>query len=563
MADIPSKHPSPADEAGDPVAMLSALDAVAYDWDIASDKISWGPNVARTLRGLDAEALAAGAGYAALVTCDSESSRYDAVFNGDGEDDGEGVAFRVQYRLGAAGGGAVLIEDFGRWFADAEGRPARVHGLARVLRRHLDGAAGGQDGSEPNLASRRVFNAFVDQRCAELRVPDSALALMVVGLGNLAEINLREGYDVGDEVLAGVGRRLALSLRGGDKMVRYCGAKFALMVSLSANDKPAVAAERIARRASAGLLTTSAGPQRVVAHVGVALAPRHGRKAHLLVQRADEALSKTAENGERVLLFSSDEAAAESRRRDAWVGDEIVAALNARRIVLAFQPVVSVAAGWPSFEEALMRLRLEDGSMLGPDAVIPVAEKLGLIELIDERVFELAVACLAEAPHRRLSVNVSMASLRDPEWVDRLQDRLAAAAGVAGRLTVEIAEAQAMQRVAEAAPALARLKALGVRVAFDDFGAGHASFRSLRSLGVDMVKIDGAFVAGLASSADDRFYVRSLASLARTLGVLTVAERVEDVESARLLREWGVDFLQGHYIGRADADAPPREKARA
>ena len=90
----------------------------------------------------------------------------------------------------------------------------------------------------------------------------------------------------------------------------------------------------------------------------------------------------------------------------------------------------------------------------------------------------------------------------------------------------------------------------------DDFGAGHTSFRNLRSLGVDMVKIDGAFVAGLAGSVDDRFFVRTLASLAKHLGILTVAEWVEDAELARLLREWGVDYLQGHFIGRAEEPRP-------
>jgi EAL domain-containing protein (putative c-di-GMP-specific phosphodiesterase class I) len=97
----------------------------------------------------------------------------------------------------------------------------------------------------------------------------------------------------------------------------------------------------------------------------------------------------------------------------------------------------------------------------------------------------------------------------------------------------------------------------------DDFGAGHTSFRNLRSLGVDMVKIDGAFVQTLATSVDDRFFVRTLAALAKHLGIITVAEWVEDAESARLLRDWGVDYLQGHYVGPAEAPGAARELASA
>ncbi len=271
------------------------------------------------------------------------------MFNGLGADEGEGAPFRACYRLGASGGRTVLVEDFGRWFADEDGRPCRAHGLVRVLRRAAepsDGfAAEGQNASA--LGSRRAFNAFVDQRCAEPRPSDGALALMVVGLSNLAEINAREGYDAGDELIAGVGRRLAVGLRGGDKLVRHSGAKFALLVALSSNDQPAVAAARIARRANAEFYPSAAGPVRARARVGVALSRRHGLNAHLLAQRADEAYSQTLQSGQTVAVYAASEALAETRRRETWVADEIVAALNERRIHLAYQPIVPARADLP------------------------------------------------------------------------------------------------------------------------------------------------------------------------------------------------------------------------
>ena len=549
MGDLQRRHGLAA--ANDPLAILSALDSVVYDWDIATDRLAWGPNVAQTLRNLPYEALASGGAYAGLLTADSESSRYHAIFNGLSADEGEGAPFRVCYRLGAPGERTVTVEDFGRWFADADGRPCRAHGLLRVLSRASELPAA--DGpNEATFGDRRAFNAHVDQRCAEPRTPDAALALMVVGVSNLPEVNARDGYDAGDELIASVGRRLAASLRGGDRLVRYSGAKFALLIALSANDHPAVAAARLARRANTQFHPTSAGPLRAMARVGVALSPRHGRNAHLLLQRADEAYAQTSPGGQNVVVYAASDALAETRRRETWVADEIVAALNERRIHLAFQPVAPARAGLPAFEEALVRLRLDDGAVLGPDAFVPIAEKLGLIELIDERVLELAIARLAAAPQSRLSVNVSMTTLRASDWIERLRDRLGAAPGAAERLTVELVETQALGDVAEVARILARMKALGVRVAMDDFGAGHTSFRNLRALGVDMVKIDGAFVCGLATSADDRFFVRTLASLGRHLGVVTVAEWVADADSVRLLTEWGVDYLQGHYIGRAE-----------
>jgi len=550
-------------EASDPLAILSALDSVVYDWDIATDRLIWGPNAAKTLRELPPEALETGSGYAGLVTADSEASRYLAIFHGLSADEGAGAPFRVQYRLAHPEGATVEVEDFGRWFADADGRPSRAHGLVRILSRAVQPPTNVlvDEIGEQTLVSRRAFNAWVDQRCAEARAPDASLALMVVGVTNLGEVNVREGYDAGDELVMGVGRRLALSLRGGDKLVRYSGAKFAMLIALSPNDQPAVAAARIVRRANSDFYATSAGPQRAMARVGVAMSPRHGRNAHLLLQRADEAYAQTSPAGDHAVVYTADEALAETRRRETWVADEIVAALNERRIRLAFQPIAPTKPGLPAFQEALVRLRLDDGAVLGPDAFVPIAEKLGLIELIDERVLELAVARLAAEPLLRLSVNVSMSTLRSSDWFERLRDRLFAAPGAAERLTVEIVETQAIENVAELSRLLGRIKSLGVRVAMDDFGAGHTSFRNLRSLGVDMVKIDGAFVAGLAASVDDRFFVRTLASLARHLGIITVAEWVEDAESARLLTDWGVDYIQGHYIGRAEE--PASEAARA
>src|SRR5947209_4120397 len=132
-------------DANNPIAILNALEAVVYDWEIASDRLAFGPNAARTLRELPQDALTSGAGYAALVTADSESSRYLAVFNGFGVDEGGGAAFRAHYRLSDGRGGALAVEDFGRWFADAEGRPSRVHGLLRVLSRTAGAPAAAEE----------------------------------------------------------------------------------------------------------------------------------------------------------------------------------------------------------------------------------------------------------------------------------------------------------------------------------------------------------------------------------------------------------------------------------
>jgi EAL domain-containing protein (putative c-di-GMP-specific phosphodiesterase class I) len=136
--------------------------------------------------------------------------------------------------------------------------------------------------------------------------------------------------------------------------------------------------------------------------------------------------------------------------------------------------------------------------------------------------------------------------------------------GVAERLIVEITETVAVQDIDDLRGFVMRLKSLGSRIAIDDFGAGYTSFRNLRRLGVDIVKIDGAFVQNIARSADDRAFVQTLIDLARRLKIKTVAEWVQDEQSAAMLRDWGCDYIQGRLIGLASSQRPwgvPRETA--
>jgi EAL domain-containing protein (putative c-di-GMP-specific phosphodiesterase class I) len=144
----------------------------------------------------------------------------------------------------------------------------------------------------------------------------------------------------------------------------------------------------------------------------------------------------------------------------------------------------------------------------------------------------------------------------DPDWWSSIESLMRAHPGVAERLIVEITETVAIQDIDDVRGFVTRLKNLGSRIAIDDFGAGYTSFRNLRRLGVDIVKVDGAFVQNIARSADDRAFVQTLLDLARRLQIKTVAEWVQDEESATMLREWGCDYIQGRLIGLASAVRP-------
>ncbi len=381
--------------------------------------------------------------------------------------------------------------------------------------------------------------------------------MLVLGVEKLPEINQRYGYDAADAAIAGVARRVGGNVRETDMLARYLGGKFVFVLDGGDAEQAMVAARRLLRAVASEPIATSAGPIDIVLRIGGALAPEHSRGAHALLQRAEEAYDLACRtNADRCLLFAPNVAPDHTRTQTLSVSDEIISALNERRIVLAYQPVVPTSVDGKPFFEALLRLRRRDGEIIGPAALLPVAEKAGLVSLIDQRVLELALQRAAAEPDLRVSVNVSAVTLHSAGWIDRFAQALSTHPGVAGRLIVEITETAAIADIALTARIFARMKKLGAIIAMDDFGAGHTSFRSLRGLGVDVVKIDGAFVQNIARSADDRFFVRTLVDLARHLDIETVAEWVEDAEACRILTGWGIDYLQGLHLGGAQIPAP-------
>ena len=244
------------------------------------------------------------------------------------------------------------------------------------------------------------------------------------------------------------------------------------------------------------------------------------------------------------------------RRVNIRVTDEIVTALNERRIVMAFEPVVEARSRDAAFYECLVRMEQDDGQVLLAPDIVPVAEKLGLIRLVDHRVLELVVAELAASPDVQLSLNISPDTTMDPDWWSL--DRIADARPPRRRRAADRRDHRDRGDPGYRRRPRLRHPAEEFRqpIAIDDFGAGYTSFRNLRKLGVDIVKIDGAFVQNIARSADDRAFVQTLIDLARRLEIKTVAEWVQDEESAVMLREWGCDYIQGRLIGLASSQRP-------
>jgi EAL domain-containing protein (putative c-di-GMP-specific phosphodiesterase class I) len=238
------------------------------------------------------------------------------------------------------------------------------------------------------------------------------------------------------------------------------------------------------------------------------------------------------------------------RRRTVMIADEIMSALEEDRMLLALQPIVCSQTGIPKFYEALLRLRQPDGTSISAGEFIPVAEQLGLSRLIDLRTLKLAIALLKQHPKLNLSLNVSGHIANNHEWLVSLHKLTRGKKDILTRLVIEITETAAINDIDLTTAFVDTLKELGCRVAIDDFGAGYTSFKNLKHLDVDMVKIDGAFCTNLANDPHDLIFIKTLRDLACAFGIETVAEWVGDQTTVDLIRDAGITYMQGFYCGK-------------
>ncbi len=524
------------------------LREVVYDWNIATDAISWGSNL-KVVVGIDRERLATGRAYADHLVTGSPSSRYEAIVSSGGRDAGQGVPYTAIYGLvrdQRASDPPVWIEDSGRWFAGAGDRPGHAHGIIRVVTERIEAerllvASARLDEATGTFTRAYLVEQLARQLSSNQRAPSSFAVLLIAIVPAAGETKLAS------EAFKPVLERLRRQMRSHEILASYAGDKFAALLENCNADQAASAAERFI----ATIAEEPCGGVAYAARVGAVISPGHGRTPQALLQFAEEALQAARRPSSPHYVRYEVEAPGR-RSRTLQTSEEVLMALSDHRVVLALQPIVDAKTRQPAFHEALVRIRRLNGSLVMPDALVPHAEKNGLQPLIDRRVIELAFGLLTADRKRVLSINASVASLYDSCWLGDLRASCKLRPDAARRLTIEITETGVISDIEAARLALAAIRPLGVKIAIDDFGSGHSSFRNLRELPVDYLKIDGAFSQNLANSADDRFFIRTLIDLARNLRIPTVAEWVEDEATARLLTDWGVDYLQGHLFGRAE-----------
>ncbi len=545
---------------------VEAAGEAAYHWDIASDTLTWSANAAQVLEITEDKHLKSGKAFSALLDRENITSRYDTVMHSGKVDSGEGVPFSIEYVIhpwGTDKPKSAWLEDTGRWYADAEGRPREVFGIVRRIDERYENEKKlhylGNFDPLTGLMNRASMGEALEQAIVSAEMNASSCAFLIVSVDNMSVIADAYGYDMVEEVIMKVGKRLKSVARSGDSVARYSESKFAIILNECTEEDVKVAAERFLAVANERVIETSSGPVWALTSLGAVVLPRHAHEHNAAIACAEEALAEAAgKPTSAAVVYEPAPNRISQRTLNARCAAEIVDSLKHNKFTLAFQPIVDATTGEPVMYESLLRMRDRDGDIIAAAHLIPLAEKLGLIRLIDRNVMELALATLRQHEQARLTMNLSGVTAADPSWFDRIIGLLEEEdnAAVTNRLVVEITETVVLNELAETSRFIARLRDLGCKVAIDDFGAGYTSFRNLKELDVDIVKLDGSFCDRLSENEDNQYFVRSLVDLAHNLDLEVIAEWVQREEDAQLLRQWGVHYFQGHLYGVARIDDP-------
>ena len=380
-------------------------------------------------------------------------------------------------------------------------------------------------------------------------------AFLVASIDRLAMINDSFGFDAGDEVIMGVGERLARTLRGTDIIGRTAGNKFGVILKACREHEIDVVAARLRAAVRANGIETRSGLVSATCSVGAVYLPQAASTSQEAMLRAEQALDKARANGRDGFAAYQASASRETARlRMMQISDEVMEALKEKRLKLAYQPIIGASNRKISHYECLLRMVKPDGSVLSAGHFVPAAEQMGIVHLVDRFALESTVTQLRANPALTLAVNVSGTAASDPAWLQSFIDYVRSEKDVAPRLIVELTETAALHHFEENAHFVSQLHDMGVRVAIDDFGAGYTSFRNLQMLHVDTVKIDGSYVKDLAQSPENQVFVRTLVGLARNFDIKTVAEWVGSEDDAALLESFGVDYFQGFHFGEPIMD---------
>lgn len=407
------------------------------------------------------------------------------------------------------------------------------------------------------LFNRRAFEDALQVQLARARRTSSPGAVLFFDVDHFKDINDLYGHSHGDELLVDMGKLLEAEMARDSIMARTGGDEFTCILPGIREQEAAEVCRHVLSAVREHQWLIDGQPIRMSVSLGVAAIPTRGYvTAEQVLARADIAMYRAKDRGrDAYAIFSAEvDWQAEVELRLSW-RQRILDAIEQDRLPLSLQPILDICVGTVTQYEVLVRLDAGEAGVIDAAEFVPHAERFGLIEMIDQKTIREAIKliCAEEERGRQLvlHVNVSATAMEDESLIRLVSDAQAERPFNPNSLIFEVTESAAASDLERAKKFATRLASLGCRLALDDFGVGFSSFYHLKHLPVQLLKIDGSFVQDLTRGNVDWHLVASIVSAARALGLRTVCEYVGTATTLDLVRELGVDYAQGHYIGPA------------
>lgn len=410
------------------------------------------------------------------------------------------------------------------------------------------------------LANRRSLEEHLQAALtAHPSRPDRG-AVLYLDIDRFNIINDLEGHASGDRLLVEVVELLRSSLSEEYLAARIGADEFCIFIDRIDQTHAVVIAEQLRRQLDGYRFAAGYDNYRISASVGVLpLVSVRAEQLHAseIISRAHQSCYVAKSHGRnRIHLYSDSDSDVSARRIDVTWAPMLREALADNRFFLVFQPVVRLSDGAITHYEVLIRMRDRNGKVFCPGDFIPVAERMGLVMLIDRWVLDSAIDFLCALPEERddvcLTINLSGHSFGEAALPGIIQDKLGCTGITPGRLTFEITETATVANHQRCREMIERIRALGCQFALDDFGSGFSSFDYVKKFPVDYLKIDGQFIQNLLHDETDQVLVKAMIAIARKLDKKTIAEFVDDERVLYMLQTLGVDFAQGYLLGRPE-----------
>lgn len=396
-----------------------------------------------------------------------------------------------------------------------------------------------------NLPNRRLFR----DKLIETMEASQRFALLFIDLDRFKEINDTMGHDMGDLLLVEAAMRIGNCLRKNDTVARLGGDEFTVILPDTVDPTHLGTVVRSILEALRRPLLLDGESVRISASIGLTLYPDDAGNVEDLLKNADQAMYGAKAKGGNCYEYFT-----ESMQKTAFekitLTRDLRLALERKELEIYYQPIVELKSGRIAKAEVLLRWMHGERGMIGPDLFVPLAEESGLIVEIGEWLFDEAASRLKQWQSRygksiALSINKSPLQFAEVSIESRWPERLEKLGLPRNSIAIEITEGLLIAELAGAKRRLLAFHEGGIEVSIDDFGTGFSSFAYLKQFEVDYLKIDRSFVSGLAESERDMAITEGIISMARKLGIRTIAEGVETVDQRDLLSSFGCDYAQG------------------